>query len=89
MEQLPKNVAAYKRTPSFNAETIPAGLLKDHSTAEGVWGLIQVENGTLEYIIGDDEVHRLSPKTKGVVEPTVVHHVRADGPVSFFVEFYR
>jgi len=89
MKALPQNLVAYKRTPNFTEETVPASLLKDHTTAVGTWGLIQVENGTLEYIIGDDEAHTLSPDTNGVVEPTVVHHVRAVGPVSFFVEFYR
>jgi tellurite resistance-related uncharacterized protein len=89
MKELPENVVAYKRTPNFTEDTVPAGLLKDHTTAVGTWGLIQVENGTLEYIIGDDEAYTLSPDTNGVVEPTVVHHVRAVGPVSFFVEFYR
>lgn len=89
MRTLPKNVTAYKRTPTFSEETIPAGLLKNHSTAAGVWGLIQIEAGSLEYVIGDTETHILSPETKGIVEPLVSHHVRATGPVSFHIEFYR
>ncbi|NKB22701.1 MAG: DUF1971 domain-containing protein [Alphaproteobacteria bacterium] len=89
MKTLPQNVTAYKRTPSFTNDTIPAGLLKHHSTAKDVWGLIQVESGSLEYVIGEDEVHTLSPGSNGVVEPTVTHQVRPVGAVSFFVEFYR
>jgi tellurite resistance-related uncharacterized protein len=89
MKDLPSDVAPYKRTPNFTKDTVPAGLLKDHSTAKGVWALIQIENGTLEYTIGEDEVHTLSPGTNGVVEPTVTHHIRPTGAVSFFVEFYR
>jgi tellurite resistance-related uncharacterized protein len=65
------------------------GQLKDHLTAEGVWALIQIENGTLEYTIGDDETHSLSPGTNGAVEPTIVHHIRPLGVVSFIVECYR
>jgi tellurite resistance-related uncharacterized protein len=89
MKKLPKDVTAYKRTPSFTEEAVPAGLLKNHSIEKDVWGLIQVESGSLEYVIGDDEVHILMPGKAGVVEPTVTHHVNAIGPVSFFVEFYR
>ena len=43
----------------------------------------------LEYTIEDKEVHILSPGQDGVVEPTVSHHVRPLGKVSFFVEFYK
>ncbi|MBK17943.1 MAG: tellurite resistance protein [Rhodospirillaceae bacterium] len=89
METLPRNVTAYKRTPTFTEETVPGGLLKDHSTADGVWGLIQIESGKLEYTIGDDEIHELTPGNDGVVQPTVTHHIRPIGEVAFFVEFYK
>ena len=89
LKQLPDTVTAYQRSNVFAQDTVPAGLLKDHSTKEGVWGLIQVQKGKLEYTIGDDEVHILTPGNNGVVEPAVTHHVRPLGEVSFFVEFYR
>jgi tellurite resistance-related uncharacterized protein len=38
MKALPKTVVAYKKTPEFTELTLPAGLLKDHQTKEGVWG---------------------------------------------------
>jgi hypothetical protein len=31
----------------------------------------------------------LSPGTNGAVEPTIVHHIRPLGVVSFIVECYR
>jgi tellurite resistance-related uncharacterized protein len=89
MKELPRNVVAYRRVGPFTETTVPAGLLRDHTTAGGVWGLIQVETGRLEYIIGDDELHLLSPGQNGVVEPAVSHHIRPLGEVSFFVEFFR
>ncbi len=52
-------------------------------------GLIQVENGQLEYTIENKEVHILTPEKSGVVEPTVTHHVKPLGEVLFSVEFYR
>ena len=43
--QLPLAAKPYKRTPSFTEANIPAGLLGDHSTKAGTWGLIRVEEG--------------------------------------------
>jgi tellurite resistance-related uncharacterized protein len=89
MKKLPADVAAYRRTEVFTRDSVPPGLLKNHSTAEGIWGLIRVERGRLEYTIGEDEVRVLTPEKRGVVEPATVHHVRPLGEVRFFVEFYR
>ena len=66
-----------------------AGLLKDHSTKEGVWGLIQVEKGKLEYTIGENEIPIPTSDNNGVVEPVTIHHARPLGEVLFSVEFYR
>ena len=89
MKTLPEHVRAFRRTELFTRETIPKGLLRDHATKEGVWALIQVREGTLEYTIGDAEVHVLDPGKNGVVEPMVPHHVTPLGEVSFYVEFYK
>jgi tellurite resistance-related uncharacterized protein len=89
MKQLPQNVVAYRQVGPFTETTVPKGLLRDHTTADGVWALIQVEDGQLEYIIGDDKTHLLSPGLYGVIEPQALHRVRPIGHVSFFVEFYR
>ena len=89
MKTLPDHVVAYQRTDLFTQDSVPSGLLKDHSTKEGVWGLIQVRKGRLEYTIENKEVHILTPGKNGVVEPTVSHHVRPLGEVLFSVEFYK
>ena len=89
MKKIPDGVTAFRRTDLFTQDTVPKGLLKNHSTKEGVWGHIQVEKGTLEYTIGDGEVHILTPGRNGVIEPKVIHHVKPLGEVSFFVEFHR
>lgn len=87
---LPKGLAPYNQTPEFSEETVPAALLKDHNTKAGVWGLIHVKSGTLEYTIPSrGETMTLTPGTPGVVEPQVMHHIAPKGPVRFFVEFWR
>ncbi len=85
---------SYKRTPNFTENSVPAGLLADHSTKEGVWGLIHVTQGSLRYFITDSrrepEDYVLHPGTEpGVVEPTILHRVEPIGSVEFQVEFLR
>ena len=91
MPNLPTNLSAYRETPVFTAETVPAGLLREHSTKAGTWGLIHVTSGTLVYrIAATDEEHRQTPDSPpGVVEPEVLHSVEPLGEVSFYVEFWR
>jgi tellurite resistance-related uncharacterized protein len=91
---LPPAARPYKRTAEFTEATVPAALLKAHSTKAGTWGLIHVLEGRLAYRIRDprrpeaDAV--LSPQAApGVVEPTILHEVEPLGPVRFFVEFHR
>ncbi len=38
MKNLPDNLEAYKRTPEFDENSVPKGLLKAHQTKQGVWG---------------------------------------------------
>lgn len=91
MQQLPTNVAPYKRTPTFHQNSIPPGLLRAHSTKPGTWGLIVVLEGALLYRILEPDLEeiRLSPSRAGVVEPTVRHEVATIGEVAFYVEFLR
>jgi tellurite resistance-related uncharacterized protein len=91
---LPEGLHSYKRTPTFTEATVPAGLLGEHATKEGTWGLIRVEEGQLGYEVTDSrrEPSRciITPLTEpGLVEPTIVHRVEPVGPVRFHVEFLR
>jgi tellurite resistance-related uncharacterized protein len=92
--ELPSGLESYKRTPSFTESSVPSGLLNDHATKDGTWGLIHVEAGRLRYVVTDPRragVERiLEPDAApGVVEPTIRHHVQPIGPVRFHVEFLR
>ena len=91
MKNLPDNLEAYKRTPEFDENSVPKGLLKAHQTKQGVWGKIVVLEGELQYSIdsSDNEVLVLSTNKYGVVEPEVFHQVKPVGEVRFYVEFYR
>ena len=91
---LPDGLQPYKRTAVFTQTSIPAGLLNDHQTKEGTWGLIHVEEGELRYIVTDPRrppsaVTLTTEIEPGVVEPTILHRVQPLGEVRFYVEFLR
>ncbi len=91
---LPPGAQFYRRTDVFTEATVPAGLLRSHTTRAGVWGLVRVLEGELAYRITDPRrvaAERLltAAAPPGVVEPTVLHEVAPRGPVRFYVEFYR
>lgn len=88
MAELPTSVSAYKQTPSFDEDSVPDGLLRDHRTKPGVWARIVVEEGKLEYTCVRG-VFVLRPGVAGSVEPESPHHVRPLGPVRFHVIFSR
>lgn len=91
MKSLPAELVAYKKTPSFTAESIPPGLLKAHQTKAGTWGSIVIISGSLLYRILEPKIEEitLTPTRYGVVEPTNLHEVEPCGPVEFYVEFFR
>jgi tellurite resistance-related uncharacterized protein len=97
MPILPSSVVKYSTVPRdkyFTIDTIPAGLLKEHSTKEGTWGVIRVHQGKLEYTILEPElsVHILDAESDSIaiIEPTMLHQTKGlTNDLKFVVEFYR
>jgi len=83
---IPHEAKPYKQTTRFTETTVPPGLLRDHRLNPGVWGRLIVDEGRLEYTC-DRGTFVLRPRVVGIIEPEVVHHVRAVGTVVFYVEF--
>ncbi len=102
MPVLPSGVVKYSQVPKqgkfFTASTIPSGLLKQHTTKKGTWGIINVSQGKLEYSIVSSEGEEvddhlsfeLSPQAHGIIEPQRLHQVKPmTEDVQFVVEFLR
>jgi len=85
------DLVAYRQTPVFDQSSIPAGLLRRHTTKAGVWARIHVLEGELLFRtlepVAREEV--LDPGRPGLVAPEVPHEVAPRGAVRFFVEFLR
>ncbi len=88
--EIPADFVCYKQTPEFTRDSIPAGLLRDHATAAGIWGRIVVTEGRLRYHVQEPETETaLTPEQPGTIIPEVRHYIEAPGPVRFYVEFLR
>lgn len=89
LTQLPPGLTAYKRTPVFDQDSLPAGLRREHRTKAGVWALIHIVEGSVRYRILDPLSETiLTPEHPGIVQPEQPHEVEALGAMRMFVEFY-
>jgi tellurite methyltransferase len=89
--EMPEGFVSYKRTGEFDERTVPAGLLANHSTKHGVWGVLRVLAGGLSYIVEPPLAREVfvDAEHPAVIVPEVAHRVRPEGAVRFFVEFFR
>ncbi len=88
-DALPAGLSAYKRTPIFDQDSLPAGLRREHRTKAGVWALIHVVEGSLRYRILEPRSEEiLTVGAPGVVRPEQPHEVEPVGAVRLYVEFY-
>lgn len=86
---LPAGLTAYKQTPLFDQDSLPAGLRREHRTKAGVWALIHVVEGRLLYrILEPPSEQVLQVGVPGIVNPEQPHEVSPLGPMRMFVEFY-
>ncbi len=89
--ELPDDVTLQRVTDVFDVDTVPAGLLRAHQVASGVWGRLVVVDGTVRFVWEDDPDHpvELVGGDTLVVPPLRRHHVELGGDARFHVEFHR
>lgn len=88
MHSIPSDAVAYKRTRTFDADSLPKGLRANHATKRGVWGLVVVESGEVELHI-EGQTLRLDAAHPGVIPPEIPHHLALIGSVQLHVVFHR
>ena len=89
--QMPEGLEHVRTTDTFNNETVPAGLLRAHRVADGVWGRLVVYSGAVDFVFDDSPDEAITVPAAGSVDipPAREHHVVLDGPATFAVEFHR
>lgn len=88
---LPSAAQPYREIGPFDASTLPAGLLQTHYLKEGVWGLVRLEAGRIDFVWEEGDRARviLAAPAQIVVPPGVPHHLEADGDFSLSIVFHR
>jgi tellurite methyltransferase len=89
--EAPGGLEPYSATADFTVETVPAGLLRDHSTKAGVWGRIEVLAGNLRYVTAapSGRTLDLGPGDNAMIPPELLHHVALSEGASFRVIFLK
>ncbi len=90
-QQLPDGLVLARTTDVFTTNTVPAGLLRAHRVADGVWGRLVVHSGTITFAFEDqlDQPIVAVPGDRIVIPPGRFHHVELSDTASFAVEFHR
>jgi tellurite resistance-related uncharacterized protein len=89
--ELPDGLERVRSTDLFDEHTVPAGLQRRHRVADGVWGVLRVQEGELGFHLDTtprrDVVLRAGDCQP--IPPMIPHEVELRGPVRFQVEFHR
>lgn len=90
-EELPADAEMVRSTGEMTDTTVPAGLLRSHRLADGVWGRLVASAGRLRFVFEDDPDHPLDVAAGAdvVIPPGRPHRVEITGPVTFRVDFHR
>ena len=76
-ELLPSNVTKVGATKSMTNETVIKGFLKNHALPAGRYGLLVVEEGTIQFVWeSDGVVNDGDPDHTIVIFPERTHHVQ-------------
>lgn len=88
---LPQGLDHVRTTAVWDNESAPAGLLRAHHVAAGVWGQLVMHTGAVRFVFEDEpeEPILVTAGEKMPIPPLLKHHVEFDGPATFAVEFHR
>lgn len=88
--EMPAGYAEYRRTAVFDAATVPKGLLREHRTKVGTWGVLHVLGGELDFVVLQPErgATRLRAGDTQIIVSAVPHELVLHEGARFFVAFH-
>jgi tellurite resistance-related uncharacterized protein len=89
--QLPPGLQLVRTTDEFTHTRMPDGLRRAHRIAAGVWGVLRVRAGSVEFAFEDDDPYTTSVEAGAtwVIPPQVPHSVSPSSDARFVVEFWK
>ncbi|MDZ7737010.1 MAG: DUF3565 domain-containing protein [Gammaproteobacteria bacterium] len=89
--EMPETASCYQSTPVFSEKTLPAALLKQHTTATGTWARVIVTAGEIGCRIHEpvNQHFQVTPAHPGIIPPEITHCLEPRGAVELYIEFYR
>ena len=88
--ELPEGLVVVGRAGPWDQDSLPAGLLRAHRTAEGRWGRLQVLDGSVDFQFereGAPVVH-LESGSGQTIPPGAPHHLVPAGAVRLELELW-
>ena len=85
---VPEGAEIYKSTKVFTEKSLPQGLLQEHSLKPGVWGALEVMEGSVIFCEGGEQ-ETLGKGETWTVLPEVVHYLKLKGPVKLRINFLK
>ncbi|HET8930079.1 MAG TPA: DUF1971 domain-containing protein [Acidimicrobiales bacterium] len=88
---LPEGLELVRTTDVFDNESVPAGLLRSHRVASGVWGRLMTYTGSVVFVFEDaaEDPITVEAGESVVIPPARLHHVELPAPATFVIEFHR
>jgi tellurite resistance-related uncharacterized protein len=88
--EFPEGLELARVAGPFDADSLPAGLRRDHRVADSVWGCLQVESGSVWFSMRTEPPleARLEAGARQPIPPGVAHALTVEGPVRLAVAFY-
>jgi tellurite methyltransferase len=87
--ELPEGLRLARTAGPFEAHSLPPGLRNAHRVAEGTWGCLRVQEGSVLFSMESDPPVRVRVEAGGwlPIPPGVRHALTVDGPVRLTVDF--
>ena len=88
---MPNGFELVRTTDVFDNTTVPAGLLRAHRVADGVWARLIVHTGSVTFVFEDqpDQQIIVNAGEHVAIPPARLHHLELEQPSTFAVAFYR
>lgn len=88
--EVPHGLEAAGTSPTWDQDTLPAAVRREHRLAASTWGRLRVLSGNLRFTTADEDGGRQlgAGSTQGI-PPGLSHALELTGPFRLAIDFYR